>query len=52
MLVTEIDFDSTVVAGSPALIAELVGTRSIEAMQIGEGASLTWDADGLNRPGA
>lgn len=52
VLVTEIDFDSTVVAGSPALIAELVGAPGVEALQISEGTCLTWDADGLNRPGA
>ncbi|MDQ0076364.1 hypothetical protein [Arthrobacter oryzae] len=52
VLVTEIDFDSTVVAGSSALIAELVRAPGVEALQISEGACLTWDADGLNQPGA
>jgi hypothetical protein len=52
VLVTEIDFDSTVVAGSSALIAELVRAPGVEALQISEGACLTWDADGLNLPGA
>ncbi|MDR6506028.1 hypothetical protein [Arthrobacter oryzae] len=50
VLVTEIDFDSTVVAGSAALIAELVAAPRVEALRISEGADLTWDADALNRP--
>lgn len=52
VLVTEVDFDSTVVAGSSALVAELVEAPGVEALQISEGARLTWDADGLNLPGA
>jgi hypothetical protein len=44
VMVTEIDFDSTVVAGSSALIADLVSDPGIEALQISEGADLTWDA--------
>ena len=49
-MVTEIDFDSTIVAGSPGLIAELITDPSIEAFQISERADLTQDADDVNRP--
>ncbi|PYI66711.1 hypothetical protein CVV68_12940 [Arthrobacter livingstonensis] len=50
VLVTEIDFDSTVVAGSPELISALVRDPIIEALPLREGADLTWDADAFNRP--
>lgn len=50
VLVTEIDFDSTVVAGSRALITALVNDPDIEALEIPEGADLSWDADAINRP--
>ncbi|CEA09300.1 hypothetical protein BN1051_02668 [Arthrobacter saudimassiliensis] len=50
VLVSEIDFDSTVVAGSRGLIAALVADPEIEALPLPEGADLSWDADELNRP--
>ncbi|ALE06209.1 hypothetical protein AL755_13275 [Arthrobacter sp. ERGS1:01] len=50
VLVTEIDFDSTVIAGSPELISALVQDPTIEALPLQEGADLTWDADIPNRP--
>lgn len=50
VLVSEIDFDSTVVAGSRELIAALVQDPNIEALPLREGADLSWDADDLNRP--
>lgn len=50
VMVTEIDFDSTIVAGSPGLVAELIADPSIEVFQIPEGADLTQDADDVNRP--
>ena len=50
VMVTEIDFDSTVVAGSQELVAALVGDPAIEALPLFEGADLTWDADIPNRP--
>ena len=49
VMVTEIDFDSTIVAGSPGLVAELIADPNIEALQINEGAGLTQDADDVNR---
>jgi hypothetical protein len=50
VLVTEIDWDSTIVAGSWVLIKALVSDPSIEAMPIREGSNLGWDADDENRP--
>lgn len=44
VLVTEIDFDSTIVAGSSALVADLVSDPGVEALGISEGSSLAWDA--------
>lgn len=48
VLVSEIDFDSTIVAGSEALIATLCADPRIEAFPIPEGASLQWDGDEPN----
>jgi hypothetical protein len=50
VLVTEIDWDSTIVAGSWELIKALVSDPSIEALPVREGADLGWDADHVNRP--
>lgn len=48
ILVSEIDFDSTVVGGSRALIAALCADERVEALPIAEGANLQWDADEVN----
>lgn len=48
VLVTEIDFDSTVVGGSPELVRELCADRRLEAHPLPEGADLTGD-DALAR---
>ncbi|WP_217177071.1 hypothetical protein [Streptomyces sp. AC495_CC817] len=48
VLVSEVDFDSTVVAGSAELVAALCADDRLEALPIPEGADLTWDADGVN----
>jgi hypothetical protein len=50
VLVTEMDYDSTIVAGGQQLITDLVRDPDIEAMIIREGADLSWDADNENRP--
>ncbi|NJC21057.1 hypothetical protein BJ994_000133 [Arthrobacter pigmenti] len=50
VLVSEIDFDSTIVAGSLELVSALCRDPDIEALIISEGADLTWDADVVNRP--
>ena len=49
-LASDIDLDSTVVGGSSELIAELLASDAIEALQIPANASLACDADKLNRP--
>ncbi|MGL3150023.1 hypothetical protein ACSS7Z_06630 [Microbacterium sp. A82] len=49
VMVSEIDYDSTIVAGSAALIQALCADAALEALPIPEGASLHWDADTINR---
>lgn len=49
VLATEMDFDSTLVAGSGALIRELVQTQGLEVLPIGPDADLSWDGDVPNR---
>lgn len=48
---TEIDFDTTLVAGEAALIDALVKTPSLEAWRIESDTSLAADADLINRVG-
>ena len=48
ILVSEIDFDSTIVGGSEALVAALCADDRLEALPIPEGANLQWDADTVN----
>ena len=50
VLATEIDFDSTLVAGTRALVRELVQTPGLEVLPIPTDANLTWDGDVLNHP--
>jgi hypothetical protein len=49
VLVTEVDFDSTVIGGSRELIAALTAVPDLEVLEILEGASLTDDSDEVNR---
>jgi len=49
VLATEIDFDSTLIAGTTELIETLLQTPGIEVLQIQPGADLTRDGDDLNR---
>ena len=49
MLVTEVDYDSTIVGGTPELIRALCADPRLEALPIREGADLAWDADEVNR---
>jgi hypothetical protein len=48
-MVSEIDFDSTIVAGSPDLVRAICADERLEALPLPEGADLTWDADEVNR---
>jgi hypothetical protein len=47
VLVTEVDFDSTIVGGSAELIRELTADATLEALAVREGARLSWDGDGV-----
>ncbi|MBZ4487164.1 hypothetical protein LQ938_15285 [Microbacterium sp. cx-55] len=47
-LVSEIDWDSTIVAGSTALVSALCAHPALEAVPIEQNASLQWDADRIN----
>lgn len=49
VLVSEIDFDSTVIGGSAELIAALCADEAVEAHPIPSDANLSWDADEVNR---
>lgn len=48
VVVTEVDFDSTVVAGSAELIRAICADENLEALPIQEGADLGWDGDEVN----
>ena len=50
VLATEIDFDSTLIAGTAALVRELMQTPGLEVLPIRTDADLTWDGDSINRP--
>lgn len=49
VLVSEIDDDSTVVAGSADLIRAICADARVEALPIREGTDLSWDTDDINR---
>lgn len=49
VLVTEVDYDSTVVAGSRALVAALMADPGLETFALAEGAALGWSGDEVNR---
>ncbi|WP_435748446.1 hypothetical protein [Microbacterium sp. PMB16] len=48
VMVSEIDFDSTIVAGSVELVRAICADDRLEAVPLPEGTTLTWDADGVN----
>ena len=48
VMVSEIDYDSTIVAGSAALIQAICADAALEALPLREGADLSWDADTIN----
>lgn len=50
VLVTEVDYDSTIVAGSRALMAAVCATAGLEASAIPAETRLTWDSDEVNGP--
>lgn len=50
VLATEIDFDTTLVAGTTALVRKLVRIPGLEVLPLHPNADLTWDGDTLNQP--
>ncbi len=48
VMVSEVDFDSTIIAGSHELVAALRADPGLEALPIPPDADLTWDADTVN----
>lgn len=48
-LVSEIDYDSTVIGGSAELIAAICADQLLEAAQIPVDADLSWHGDAINR---
>ena len=48
-IATEVDWDSTIVAGTSEFVRAVCTHPELEALPIREGTMLTWDADDLNR---
>lgn len=48
VVASEIDFDSTIVAGSRTLIEAVVADDRFEAFEITEDSDLSWDGDTIN----
>lgn len=48
VLVTEVDYDSTIVGGSRELVEALVADPALEALEVPGGADLTWEGDRVN----
>ncbi|KHK95159.1 hypothetical protein LK09_19820 [Microbacterium mangrovi] len=49
VLVSEVDYDSTIIAGSRELIRAVCSTPGVEALPIAPDSALTWDSDEVNR---
>ena len=52
MVASEIDWDSTIVAGSRALVDAVLTDDRYEAFEVDEGSDLTWEGDLVNPPRA
>jgi hypothetical protein len=50
IVVSEIDFDSTLVAGSAELVTALIRTPGLDVVPLPADADLTMDGDEVNRP--
>ncbi|MGC5629215.1 hypothetical protein ACPYO6_13360 [Georgenia sp. Z1344] len=48
VVASEIDWDSTIVAGSRTLVEEILADPRFEAYEVDEDSDLTWDGDTLN----
>ncbi|GAA4844435.1 hypothetical protein GCM10023221_23380 [Luteimicrobium xylanilyticum] len=46
---SEIDFDSTLVGGTRALVEEILADEALEAFEVTEDDDLTWTGDAVNR---
>jgi hypothetical protein len=49
VMVTEVDYDSTIVGGTPELVRALAADPRLEAVPVAADTSLTWDSDEVNR---
>ncbi|WP_072314052.1 hypothetical protein [Agrococcus sp. Marseille-P2731] len=49
IVATEIDWDSTIVGGPAALIAEVLADPAFEAFEVAADADLSWSGDTINR---
>lgn len=49
VLATDVDLDSTIVAGSPDAVRAICTDPRLEALGLREGAELSWDSDEVNR---
>jgi hypothetical protein len=49
VVASEIDWDSTIVAGSRGLIDAVLADPALEAFEVDEDADLSWDGDIVNR---
>jgi hypothetical protein len=52
VLASEIDWDSTIVAGSRSLVDGILGDGRFEAFEVGPDDDLSWDGDVVNGPPA
>ncbi len=52
VVASEIDWDSTIVAGSRALVDAVIADERFEAFEVDEDADLTYEGDTINRPRA
>lgn len=52
VVASEIDWDSTIVAGSRALVDAVLADDRFEAFEVEEGSDLTWEGDLVNPPRA
>jgi hypothetical protein len=49
VLVSDVDLDSSFVAGSPDAIRAICSDPRLEALRVDEGLAVTWDSDEVNR---
>lgn len=50
VVASEIDWDSTIVAGSRGLVDAVLADEAFEAFEVDEGADLSWEGDLVNPP--